>query len=806
MNFVNPWMLLGAGAIAAPIVLFLLTRFRYRTIEWAALVFLQRALKREQRRLRLENLLLLLIRCLILILFAAVLARPRSQARIEVDPEDKRHNVAILVDTSYSTGYQIGSDEAEVTYERGKRAVKDILAGLEDGDRVVLAGFDDTLHEFNTAPRNMNAAGKEELLAGLEDAEELARSARGTDLGEALHAVPRILVRFEPDGLAPPEGQKPLQKTVFLLTDCTRRGLLDPSGALLDQGLRGAAHEIEQLGGTLVLVDCGADDPRNASVTRLGTRELVVGQDLPCHIELGIKNWSPDPLNDLTVEYFVDGALEPQKVVSLSLPGGEEVSPEPLRYVFRQPGPHRIRVALKSDALGLDNERHLVIDVRKGVRVLLVDGEPSRERWESETDFLREVLSLSEFTADDGLGLLRPEVVDEAGLTGRKLEEYDVVVLANLGQVEDELGARLESYARGGGAVVFALGEQAVRERASWNQVLWRNGLGILPCELLEVRGGTRAEAQADVDAPAWAMSLGRDRESAIGQLFAGEEMFSHLRLPSIYGFVRVALPPDAAPEAQGEQRPASVALQVVQRRADDGGVEPPAAPGTEETGLPLLVERPFGRGRAVAWLTSCDFGWNNCVLYDGFYVPFWRQLILDLAHRARPPLNLPLGGRFERLLRPEEYSAQITVETPGAAGRRENIQATKLEGQEMYRLVYPPLSEPGQPVERGGTDQPGLYTITRAQTAEGEAPEPDHFAVTIDANEGDLAKFSAEELNEALGVPVRTTRPELAREVLAVDGGVGGAQEYWWHVLVAVLLLLALESTLAAAFGRRRS
>ena len=78
MEFVNPFLMLGGLAIAAPIAIFLLSRFRYRTVEWAALEFLLRAIKRQQRRLRLENLILLIIRCLILIAFAVALARPRA--------------------------------------------------------------------------------------------------------------------------------------------------------------------------------------------------------------------------------------------------------------------------------------------------------------------------------------------------------------------------------------------------------------------------------------------------------------------------------------------------------------------------------------------------------------------------------------------------------------------------------------------------------------------------------------------------------------------------------------------------------
>ena len=79
--FVNPLMLFGAAAIAAPIILFLLTRFRTKRVEWAAIIFLQRAMKKQQRRLRLENLILLLIRCLLLILLALALARPTTSQR-----------------------------------------------------------------------------------------------------------------------------------------------------------------------------------------------------------------------------------------------------------------------------------------------------------------------------------------------------------------------------------------------------------------------------------------------------------------------------------------------------------------------------------------------------------------------------------------------------------------------------------------------------------------------------------------------------------------------------------------------------
>jgi len=809
--FVNPALLWGTLAVAAPIAIWLLTRYRYRTVEFAALEFLKRALRREQRRLRLENLILLIIRCLIVALIAIVVARPRSMARVEVDPEDKRQNVVVLLDTSYSMGYQIGSDEEETAYNRARRAARDLVSGLEEGDRICLLGFDETVRDLYLTPKNMTERGREEVLGDLEDAPELGLSARGTDLGEVLHQVPRVLVRFEENGLAPPEGVKPLPKTVFLLSDMQRRDVVDASGRLVDQSLRTVAKEIEGLGGSLVLVDVAAEEPINASVTHLASREPVVGEDLPCHLEVLVRNWSVEDLDDLTLEYFVDGAVDPQGSVSLTIPAGEEVAPEPLRYVFHEPGPHRVAVHLSSDDLTLDNWRHYVVDVRESVRVLLVDGEQSHETWESETDFVREVLALSQYPTDDGHGLLYPEVIDEAALAGRRLDEYDVVHVANVVSLDEEVTAALESYARNGGAVIFSMGGLVDPDR--YNEVLWREGAGLFPCQLLEVQGGTRAQAELDEDAPSYGMAVG-NKDHPIASIFATDDMITHLRLPSIFGFYRASLPLTLTEAAEDEEEPATadetglaiVPIRVVARSADD---EVGGEPREGDVGQPMLVERAFGRGRAVVWLSTSDYGWNNCVLYDGFFVPFWRQLVLYLAQQARPPLNLPIGGRFERLFRPEEYAANVEAETPD--GRRESLVLEKLEDQDLYRLVYPQEPDPDQPdardrERRDGADYPGLYTITRKNVAgAAEDPLPDYFAVGLDTTEGDLAKFGKEELSNALEVPLQSSRWELTREVLKADTGAGGAQEYWKLFLGLMLGLLALESILAAAFGRNR-
>jgi len=56
---VNPWLFLaGAGLVSAPILIHLLNKRKFKIVDWAAMDFLLEADKRNRRRVRLENLLL----------------------------------------------------------------------------------------------------------------------------------------------------------------------------------------------------------------------------------------------------------------------------------------------------------------------------------------------------------------------------------------------------------------------------------------------------------------------------------------------------------------------------------------------------------------------------------------------------------------------------------------------------------------------------------------------------------------------------------------------------------------------------
>jgi hypothetical protein len=76
LPFIHPILFwLGLGGVSIPIVIHILNRRRFKIVEWAAMRFLLNAMRKNRRRLRLEEMILLALRCLILLLLGMALAR-----------------------------------------------------------------------------------------------------------------------------------------------------------------------------------------------------------------------------------------------------------------------------------------------------------------------------------------------------------------------------------------------------------------------------------------------------------------------------------------------------------------------------------------------------------------------------------------------------------------------------------------------------------------------------------------------------------------------------------------------------------
>ncbi|MGM9511836.1 BatA domain-containing protein [Larkinella sp. GY13] len=76
MEFIQPLFLWGIGAVVIPVVIHFWHQKRGKTLAWAATRWLQERNQQQQRGIKLDNLLLLLLRCLMVMLLALILSQP----------------------------------------------------------------------------------------------------------------------------------------------------------------------------------------------------------------------------------------------------------------------------------------------------------------------------------------------------------------------------------------------------------------------------------------------------------------------------------------------------------------------------------------------------------------------------------------------------------------------------------------------------------------------------------------------------------------------------------------------------------
>src|SRR5215831_16908250 len=74
--FLNPaYLAAGSALVSLPILIHLINRMRFKRIRWAAMEFLLKSQKRNRRRLIIEQMILLALRCLLVLLAGFLVAR-----------------------------------------------------------------------------------------------------------------------------------------------------------------------------------------------------------------------------------------------------------------------------------------------------------------------------------------------------------------------------------------------------------------------------------------------------------------------------------------------------------------------------------------------------------------------------------------------------------------------------------------------------------------------------------------------------------------------------------------------------------
>jgi hypothetical protein len=451
LGFANAPLLYGLAAAAVPIVIHLLNRRRFREVSWAAMQFLLAALRKNRRRIRIEQWILLAIRTLVILLVVSAMAKPFLEAFGAVIAGRRTHRVIVL-DGSLSMGYT----SAETSrFDQAKSLAAELVKDSRRGDAI-------SVIVMGAPPRVVIGDPSPNLGEVQKEIDELTLSHGGVDLVATFGAIDRVL-----------EVSPISQKEVVFLSD-----LQAASWRQSEQGadaLKRVLGRLEVRHPRMVVIDLGRTGGENRAVTELALQEPVVTVGSTVLFRAVLHNFGSARSDGVPARLTVDGHLGPED--ALDLPAGEDV-PTVFRHQFTSPGDHLVEVSIDNDPLVLDNRRWLVVPVRESLSVLLVDGHFKSEPYQAETDYLAQALSPSE----ESPGQPRPiqvEVILESQLANRELAPYDVVVLCNVAQFNQPEVSALEDFLRQGGGVVIFGGDQVVAE--NYNHLLYAEGNGLLP-------------------------------------------------------------------------------------------------------------------------------------------------------------------------------------------------------------------------------------------------------------------------------------------------------------------------------------
>ena len=601
-GFSSPWMLIGLVLAGIPIIVHLLHKRKYRETYWAAMRFLLEATRKHSRRLRLEQLVLLIVRTLILVFLVLALARPNvTTSGLQFRADVLTHRI-IVVDASFSMAHQ----PAEFSrFDRAKDVARQIISGMARGDALNLVRI------CNSEPRTIIRQPAYQKNLVIDELNQLQVTHQCGDVLVALEDVTKLLSEV-PD--IP-------QKEVYLISDFQSESWAPGSSGHKAQ-IRRLLRQISQRA-NLVLTDLGLEGTQNSAILSFTVESPFVSIGRPVNLKIVVRNFGTASLPNQLLQLFVDNRLVETR--RCDLPAGTEVT-IPFMHRFDFGGEHELKVRLEEDSLLVDNVRRLSMSSKGELKVLLVNGEPAGESEKTATYHLR--LALSPSTADKPWhGIMQPDVINEGDFATAELGRYDCIFLCNVAMLTNQEVQILQSYVNSGGGLIISLGDRVKVDQ--YNLRLYRNGTGLLPAKLGDRVGDQQAEPGTYFHFDP------REFEHPIVRAFQGTPG-SGLETVLTFQYFQATVPYESH---------SRVAMRF-------------------DSGDPAIVDLPVGQGRCILVTTSVDVKWSSWPLSPS-YVPFMHELILYVVSGRSRERQVLVGEPLTRSFSSQAFDMPVTLKRP---------------------------------------------------------------------------------------------------------------------------------------------
>lgn len=434
MSLVNPILfVLGVAFVALPIVLHFLRR-RRPPVLWGAMRFLQEAYRRRRRRMTLEQLVLLLCRCALVLLVALLIGRPIFGGASEATGP---REVYLVVDNSIASGRAVDDGLALDQFKERASALLDEL-DASAGDRAALITLAGPA-EGVVFPASGDLSAVRRVLVGIEPADSAA------DLPGAFALV------GETDADADPAGRSMVVISELRGGSVDTGVSLPPVPASFDRVV--IAEPSQAQAGNIAIAGV-----RSLRSVVLGAGR-VGGQSEVTLERSGVPGL---PAASVSVELWASGAGRLAEGV-ISFDAGQTRATGLIWFELPESDADRavvvearLATGTAGDTVAADNVRRKPIDRRRSIEVGLVarrtapnaQGGAALERFDA-ADWVRLALAPQPGAREINVIDVRPAGVDAA-----RLSSLDAAVVLSPDALDARAWAALRSFADAGGLVV----------------------------------------------------------------------------------------------------------------------------------------------------------------------------------------------------------------------------------------------------------------------------------------------------------------------------------------------------------------
>jgi hypothetical protein len=472
-----PFMVAGVALISAPIIIHLINRMRYKRIRWAAMEFLLKSQKRNRRRLIIEQLILLLLRCALIALAGFLVARYVGRSLGE-GQHDVDHFVVLDDTLSMRDQWRDESGKQMTSFDVGKQKVVEIAKeALKASSKqylhlVLLSDLD---NEVKINDGRINQTLVRDLEAKLNDLQP-----------SKMHVNPIAGVRW---ARAQPIDSNH-QRMLHFVSDLRES---DWSGPEYDN-LKNEIDGFTGTGGKVLLFDVAykfrterqavALHQDNIGISDLRPETRFTAEGLPVQFTATIKNYTAAK-KSVFLNVKVDGVVRFEATQPIELNPGDTKHTFLLSFNKTPNNYSMISATLqeKSDAAsGIpdDNTRVCVIQVKSQVPILMIDGSE-----EHENGAHRDSYYLQKLFADAAKGYqIVSKSREELETVDLTPDRFPCLYLLDVPDLSEKALKKVETYVEQGGRVAIFVGDH-VKPRF-YNEKLYAKGDGLFPVPLDE--------------------------------------------------------------------------------------------------------------------------------------------------------------------------------------------------------------------------------------------------------------------------------------------------------------------------------